>query len=186
MSLPIVLYGNSVLRKKGATAFPFTKERKKLVEDMLETMREERGIGLAAQQVGHALQLAVVDVSGVEDRPSKMWIKDKEVDPKEYMPLLLLDPKISLIKSKEVGWEGCLSFPGIEAQINRSKRVHVVTKKEDGSVFEFDAAGLLGRAIQHEYDHLQGVLFTDRMSPEDLKALRADIDAIKENAMRNF
>ncbi|MFH1066462.1 MAG: peptide deformylase [bacterium] len=186
MTLPIVLYGNPVLRKKGASAFPLTKERRKLIEDMLETMRQERGIGLAAQQVGYALQLAVVDVSTVEDRPSKMWIKDKEVDPKEHMPLLLLDPKVRLIKSKEIGWEGCLSFPNIEAQINRSKRVHVITKKEDGTMFEFEAAGLLGRAIQHEYDHLQGVLFTDRMSPEDLKTLRPQIDAIREVAAQNF
>lgn len=186
MILPIVLYGNPILRKKGASVFPLTKERLQLIENMLETMSQERGIGLAAQQVGHALQLAVVDVSSVEDRPSKMWIEDKEVDPKAHMPFFLLDPKIQLVKSKEVGWEGCLSFPGIEAKISRSKRVHVVTKRADGSVFEFEAAGLLGRAIQHEYDHLQGVLFTDRMLPEDLKNLRSQIDAIKEEATRNF
>ncbi|MFZ5806083.1 MAG: peptide deformylase [Verrucomicrobiota bacterium] len=182
MILPIVLYGNPVLRKKGAKISRATKEHEKFITDLLETMRESQGIGLAAQQVGQAIQIAVVDVSTVEDRPSKMWIQQKEVDIKEHMPIILINPQLTLTKTKETDIEGCLSFPGIDAHISRSKRVHVKTLKLDGSTFEFEAAGLLGRAIQHETDHLHGILFTDRMFPEEKKLLKEKIEAIRKTA----
>lgn len=180
MKLQIVLYGNAILRKKGAKIpVPLKKEHVQLIQDMLETMHEAKGIGLAAQQVRQALQLAVVDVTGIEDRPSKMWIKQQEVNPVDYMPMVLINPQISLIKTKESDIEGCLSFPGIEASINRPRRVKIKMHKPDGSIFEFEAGGLLGRAIQHEYDHLQGVLFTDLMNSEERKLLRDRIEAIR-------
>lgn len=181
MVLTITLYGNPVLRQRGARIDPITDDHRQLAQDLVDTMRVANGLGLAAQQVGHALQLAVVDVTPVDEkeRPSKMWIDQKEVDIGKYMPLVLLNPEIKLVKSKETGWEGCLSFPGIDAEISRPKRVHVKTQQLNGSLLEFDAAGLLGRAIQHEYDHLQGILFTDRMFSESKKLLKEKIDAIR-------
>lgn len=181
MILPISYYGAAVLRQKGHKVKEITPEIRKLAADMLETMHAHDGVGLAAQQVGKALQLCVIDVSLVEKRPSKMWINQEEVDPKAHMPIVLINPEISLIKTKENGIEGCLSFPEITAEIARSKRVKVKTQTLDLPVFEFEAAGLLSRAVQHEYDHLQGILFTDRMDPDERQELKGAIDAIKKN-----
>lgn len=181
MIRPIVIYGNPVLRKKGAKVSKITQEHKELIIDMIDTMHDAQGIGLAAQQVGEAVQIAIVEVYPSEDRPSKMWIDQKEVDMEEFMPIVLINPELKLIKSKETDVEGCLSFPGIEAHISRSRRIEVKTLQPDGSTLEFEAAGLLGRAIQHEYDHLQGILFTDRMFPEEKKSLKSQLEAIYES-----
>jgi peptide deformylase len=179
MILPIVQYGDPVLRKKGDKIASITSEIVRLAENMLETMRAAKGVGLAAQQVGHALQLAVVDVTGVKERPSQLWLKGRPVDPELYMPLILVNPVISGTKTKVAGHEGCLSFPGIGADINRSQRVKVKAQNLRGETLEFDAAGLLGRAIQHEYDHLQGKLFIDLFSAEDRKEWKEEIDALR-------
>lgn len=164
MIRPIVLFGNPVLRAVGARVESVTPEIERLVGDMLETMRDADGVGLAAQQVGVALQVAVVDVTDAENRPSRMWVKGEEVDPVAYMPMILLNPELALESQKESGVEGCLSFPKMTADIVRSARVRCKAMTLQGSVLEFEAEGLLGRAIQHEVDHLNGVLFIDRMS----------------------
>jgi peptide deformylase len=127
-------------------------------------MYEASGVGLAAQQVGRALQLTVIDVSDAESRPSRMWLAGEEVDPNEHMPLILVNPELQLDEEVELGTEGCLSFPEITAEIPRSAKVKVVAHDLDGNRIEFEAAGLLGRAVQHENDHLNGILFIDRMS----------------------
>jgi peptide deformylase len=131
---------------------------------MIETMRAANGVGLAAQQVGVPVQLCVVDVAGVDDRPSAMWIGDKEVPIEDYMPLILLNPKLQHSQEKESGNEGCLSFPDITAEIVRAEGVRCTATLLDGKQIEFEAAGLLARALQHEVDHLNGVLFIDRMN----------------------
>jgi peptide deformylase len=179
MKLAIVHYGDPVLRQKGKPVGPLTPEIEQLINDMLETMRDAQGIGLAAQQIGRALQLAIIDVTGMEKRPSKMWINDQPVDPEAHMPLLLIDPVLTLVKKKYVEAEGCLSFPDVYGDISRSTRVRVETRTRDGQPFVFEAGGLLGRAIQHEYDHLQGVLFIDRMDPEKRAELREQLQAIQ-------
>jgi peptide deformylase len=160
----IVKYGDVVLRTKGKRLETIDDEIRVLAADMLETMYEENGVGLAAQQVGLALQLTVVDVSDAESRPSRMWIAGEEVDPKEQMPLILINPELQLDNEVEIGTEGCLSFPDITAEIPRAAKVKVKALDLNGNPVEFEAAGLLGRAIQHEADHLNGILFIDRMS----------------------
>lgn len=162
--MEIVKYGNPVLRAKGARIETITDEIRKLGEAMIETMREANGVGLAAQQVGHALQLAVVDVAGVEDRPSVMLVDGKEVRVDDWMPMVLLNPELELGKEKEFGTEGCLSFPEISAEIQRSVVVKVKALLIDGRNVEFEARGFLARALQHEVDHLNGILFIDRMN----------------------
>src|ERR1043165_9434505 len=103
-----------------------TPEIKKLVADMFDTMYDARGVGLAAQQVGHALQLTVIDVRGIKDRPSTMQISGKSVDPEDHMPLVLINPVLKLGDEAFTGAEGCLSFPEIFADITRPAEVEVV------------------------------------------------------------
>ena len=175
----IVYYDAPVLRAKGKEIGTITPAVKALVEDLLDTMRDARGVGLAAQQIGEAVQLAVIDITGVKERPSKMWIGGKPVVPEEYMPLVLINPVLKSTKTKIVSHEGCLSFPGLTLDIPRSQRVSVKTHTLDGGVFEFDAGGLLGRAVLHEVDHLHGRLFIDLISPEERRAIREDLECIR-------
>ena len=160
----IVKYGDPVLRTKGKRLGTVNDEIRALAADMLETMYEASGVGLAAQQVGLALQLTVIDVSDAESRPSRMWVGGEEVDPKEHMPLILINPELQLDDEVEIGTEGCLSFPEITAEIPRAVKVKVKAQDLNGNRVDFEAAGLLGRAVQHETDHLNGILFIDRMS----------------------
>jgi peptide deformylase len=160
----IVIYGDPVLRKKGKQIDEITDEIRTLAQDMIETMHDAHGVGLAAQQVGESIQLTVVDVSDAENRPSRMWIDGQEVDPKEHMPLILINPQLELSRETEIGTEGCLSFPEITADISRAERVKVKALDLDGKAVSFEAEGLLSRAVQHETDHLNGILFIDRMS----------------------
>jgi peptide deformylase len=160
----IVIYGDPVLRKKGKQINKITEEIRTLAQDMIESMHEAHGVGLAAQQVGEAIQLTVLDVSDAENRPSRMWIDGQEVDPKEHMPLILLNPQLELSRETEIGPEGCLSFPEVTAEISRAERVKVTALDLDGKPVSFEAEGLLSRAVQHETDHLNGILFIDRMS----------------------
>jgi peptide deformylase len=175
----IVHYNAPVLRAKGREVGAVTSEIKALVVDLLDTMRAARGVGLAAQQIGESVQVAVIDVSGVKERPSRMWIKGEPVNPEDYMPLVLINPALKPTKTKIVGHEGCLSFPGLTLDIARAQRVAVKTRTLDGGFFEFDAAGLLGRAVLHEVDHLHGKLFIDDLSAAERRAIREDLEYIK-------
>jgi peptide deformylase len=165
MRLPIRKYGDPVLRAKGKPVEGVDDEIRALAEDMLETMHAANGVGLAAQQVGHAVQLTVLDVSPVEDRPSTMKLNGEPVaDLETVMPLVLLNPVLRLGEETEVGSEGCLSFPEITADIERAFAVEVEAETLEGEKVSIEASGLLARALQHEVDHLNGILFIDRMS----------------------
>ena len=165
MILPIVKYGNPVLRAKGKPIAEVDSLVRSLASDMLETMHAANGIGLAAQQVGQALQLTVLDVSQVEDRPSTMTLNGEPVaDLAMVMPLVLVNPVLSLGEEIESGSEGCLSFPDITAEIDRSVAVLVEAETLEGDELQIEASGLLARALQHEVDHLNGILFIDRMN----------------------
>ena len=175
----IVHYDAPVLRAKGREVGAVTPEIRKLVDDLFDTMRAARGVGLASQQIGEAIQVAVIDVTGVKERPSKMWIDGTPVNPEEHMPIILINPVVKSTKTKVIGHEGCLSFPDLTLDIARAQRVSVKTRTLDGKEFEFDAAGLLGRAVLHEVDHLHGRLFIDHISPEERKEIREDLECIK-------
>jgi peptide deformylase len=171
----IVLYDDPVLREKGKQIDEITEEIRTLAEDMIETMRDAHGVGLAAQQVGESFQLTVIDISEAENRPSRMWIDRQEVEPKEHMPLILINPSLELSRETEIGVEGCLSFPEIRADISRATHVKVEALDLDGRPVLFEAEGLLSRAVQHETDHLNGILFIDRMSSADKVALEIEL-----------
>ena len=183
MILPIVKYGHPALRTKGAPVREIDNRIRQLAIDMLETMDAAHGVGLAAQQVGIPIQLAVIDVSGIEDRPSTLAIGGKPVVIEEHMPLILLNPVLTLGKEKESGNEGCLSFPDMNAEIVRAATVKARAQTIEGDTLELEATGLLSRALQHEVDHLHGILFIDRMNSAAKASLSGKIKRLqRENA----
>ena len=179
MILEVTKYGNPVLRQKGATIEKITPEIKKLIDDMFETMHENHGVGLAAQQIGKALQLTVIDVREAKDRPSTLELKGKPADVSEIMPLVLINPEIKPVGDPVVSGEGCLSFPEIFAEIARPEFVEVKALDAKGKPIEFKAGGLLSRAVQHEVDHLNGILFIDRMSTATKKELKPELEVLQ-------
>ncbi len=184
MIRPIVKYGDPVLRAKGQRAEPGDPQLRQLASDMLETMHQANGVGLAAQQIGEALQLTVLDVSEVEDRPSTMKLDGKLVDLAEAMPLILLNPVLTLHEEKAIGPEGCLSFPEITADIVRSEAVTARAQTLEGKEIVIEATGLLARALQHEVDHLNGILFIDRMSSAAKATLGSRLKRMQRETQR--
>lgn len=179
MILSVVKYGHPVLRQKGARIETVTDEINKLIDDMFETMRASRGIGLAAQQIGEALQLAVIDVRGITDRPSSLELNGATADVEAFMPLVLINPEIKPINDAVAGPEGCLSFPEIYSDIARPESIEVRALNQNGELFEFRCGGLLSRAVQHEADHLNGILFIDRMSKADKEDLKPQLEELQ-------
>jgi peptide deformylase len=180
MILEIVKFGHPVLRQKGAVIEKITPEIKTLIADMFETMKASNGVGLAAQQVGRALQLTVIDVrEAAKDRPSTLELKGKAADVADIMPLVLINPVVTPVDESATGGEGCLSFPEIFAEISRPESVDVKALNEKGKPIEFRAGGLLARAVQHETDHLNGILFIDRMERKKKEEFREELDALQ-------
>jgi peptide deformylase len=186
MILPILEYGDPILRAKGKPIENIEDRIRELAANMIETMHAANGVGLAAQQVGEALQLTVLDVSLVEDRPSTLKVDGEEVDPKAAMPLVLINPEIELLGATEVGVEGCLSFPEITGDIERATSVIVRAQTVEGSTTEIEATGFLARAIQHEGDHLNGILFIDRMNSAAKAALSSRLKRLQKETRRGI
>jgi peptide deformylase len=146
----ILHYPDKRLRERGERIEAITPEIQQLIDDMAETMYAAPGVGLAATQIGEKLQLFIIDIAD-ENSPSDLRV--------------FINPEI-LERSGTVTWqEGCLSFPGVQEEVERAARVRVRAQNRDGEWFELEAEGLLAVAIQHEYDHLQGVLMIDHMGP---------------------
>jgi peptide deformylase len=186
MILPILEYGDPILRAKGKPIGNIEDRIRELAANMIETMHAANGVGLAAQQVGEALQLTVLDVSLVEDRPSTLNVDGKEVDPKGSMPLVLINPEIEPQGATETGLEGCLSFPEITGDIERATSVIVRAQTLEGSTTEIEATGFLARAIQHEGDHLNGILFIDRMNSAAKAALSSRLKRLQKETRRGI
>jgi peptide deformylase len=184
MILPILEYGDPILRAKGKPIDNIDDRIRELAANMIETMHAANGVGLAAQQVGEALQLTVLDVSLVEDRPSTLKVDGKDVDPKPAMPLVLINPEIELHGAAEPGVEGCLSFPEITGDIERANTVIVRAQTLEGGTIEIEASGFLARAIQHEGDHLNGILFIDRMNSAAKAALSSRLKRLQKETRR--
>lgn len=179
MSLKLVHYNEPILRRKGAKVERFDAALRRLVQDMVDTMRAAQGIGLAAQQVDHALQLCVVDVR--EEHDTFEWRLDGARTPLDLiMPLALANPVVTPAPGAvaERAEEGCLSFPGIRGEVERPETIRVAFQDAHGVPHELTCGGLLARCIQHEADHLNGVLFIDRMKRRVRAPLEADLDAL--------
>jgi peptide deformylase len=186
MVLSIVKYGHPVLRQRGDKIKAITPEITQLIADMFETMRDAHGIGLAAQQIGRALQLAVIDVTGVTDRPSTVEQAGAPADVATFMPLVLINPQVRPLAPPVAGPEGCLSFPEIYGDVVRPEQVEVSALNAKGEKFTFRCGGLLARAVQHETDHLNGVLFIDRMPAEAKAKLRSEVDELHAQTKREL
>jgi peptide deformylase len=161
--LEVRILGDPVLRQKAQPVAAITPELRRLIADMFDTMYAEEGVGLAAPQVGVTDRVIVVDPH------------DDETE-----PFALINPEIlDASKETEKNEEGCLSIPGVRDMVERSMRVRVRGLSEDGEVKEFDAEGLLSRILQHEVDHLDGILFFDRVGPLKRKLLLAKWQKVK-------
>lgn len=164
MILEITQYGNPVLRKKCRKVAEVTDELKKFGEDLIETMVHAQGVGLAAPQVDRDIQMAVVDVSHDPECINYLKVDGEEVALEDLMPLVFINPVLEFGKEKEAVTEGCLSIDGINAEVRRPVEVKATLELLDGRTIVVETDGLLSRAIQHETDHLNGVLFVDRLS----------------------
>lgn len=159
MILPVVKYGDEILRQKAVPVAEITDEVRRLVSDMLESMYAAKGVGLAAEQVGRTERVCVIDVPREAEKEAC-----REENAAIAMPLVLINPEILATEGRQRNEEGCLSFPGIGAPISRADKVTVTYLDLNGARQTVTARGLLARAIQHETDHLDGVLLVDRMS----------------------
>lgn len=163
MKLEILTYPNPLLREVSEPVTEFGPELKKLIDDMLETMYDANGIGLAAAQVGKLIQLLVIDT-----RPRDLERTDEddqtELEKKIRQPLILINPEIIKGEGKTTFDEGCLSVPSFFETVERFEKIEVRALDSDGKEFRFEADGLLAICIQHEMDHLDGTLFIDHIS----------------------
>jgi peptide deformylase len=184
MRLSILQYADPILRAKGKRVEKIDLRIRELAQNMIETMHDANGVGLAAPQIGESLQLTVLDVSQVEDRPSTMKVNGKDFDPHSAMPLVLINPQIDLGGESEMGTEGCLSFPEITGEIERAKSITVRAQNLDGEPIELETTGFLARAIQHEVDHLNGILFIDRMSSATKTSLSSKLKRLQKETQR--
>jgi peptide deformylase len=182
MTLEIVQYGHPALRAKGRRIEKIDPRIRALAEDMLETMYAVDGVGLAAQQVGMPIQLCVIDVTGVKDRPSVLRIGGNPVDLEVRMPLILVNPEVETFGKPETSVEGCLSFPGARGDVTRPGSVRVKAQSLEGESIEFEAEGLLARAVQHEHDHLHGILFIDRVSASERARIELEMSGAPNHA----
>jgi peptide deformylase len=154
------LYGDPVLKKKCQKVAEVNRDIVKLINVMSQIMYQRRGIGLAAPQVGISKRVIVANVG-------------------EGL-VCLVNPRIISAKGKEIMCEGCLSFPGIDLEIKRSREIEVEGLNERGEQIKMKAAGILSRVVQHEIDHLDGVLITDRVPKKRLKTIKKELTEIKK------
>jgi peptide deformylase len=169
MIYPIVVYGDPVLRKK-AVDIEHGKDMKVLVGDMFETMHSAHGIGLAAPQIGKGVRLFVVDGTGIEDEPDLIGFKKAFLNPK-------------IVEEAGEPWEfeeGCLSIPNIRQKISRKQSIKVHYFDENWNRHEEEFSGMQARIIQHEYDHIEGKLFIDYLSPLKKKMLKGKLNDISK------
>ena len=150
MIRPILFYPDKRLREPGKEVEEFDAELHQLIEDMAETMYAAPGVGLAAPQIGVSKRVFIVDVATDDEEPSDLRV--------------FINPEIIATEGETVFNEGCLSFPGVREDIDRAERITVKAFDKDGKPFELEAEGLLGVAIQHETDHLNGELMIDHLS----------------------
>ena len=173
--LSITKLGHPVLRAKAEPIARIDDGLRKLAADMLETMYAHDGCGLAANQVGVTRRIIVIDTREAKKRPSVLRIGGKSRPVHKHMPMVLVNPEIELLGRPESGSEACLSIPGIHGEVERPPVVCLRAKDLDGQEVEFEAEGLLGRALQHEVDHLDGILFIDRLEPAERKRVADEL-----------
>ena len=162
--LNIEVYGSQVLRQKAEPVQNIDAKVKKIIQDMYDTLHEKSGLGLAANQVGILRRLVVL------------------TNPNTNEDMVLINPEWKEVDTeKETGEEGCLSVPGIYSKVNRFRKIQVTAQDVQGKQLDFLADGLLARIVQHEVDHLNGILFIDRLSPTRRLVLASKLSRINSN-----
>ena len=159
----IVQYGHPILRQRCRPVTRVDDTLRQLAADMLETMHEANGVGLAAPQVAEDLRLAVIDVAHDPECVTYLKVNGEDTPLDAIMPLIFINPELVHGQQKGSAVEGCLSIREIRAEVRRPLTVKATLPQLDGSVLVIETDGLLARAMQHEVDHLNGVLFVDRL-----------------------
>jgi peptide deformylase len=157
--LEIKKYPEKILREKTTPVNGIDGQIQRLIDDMIETMYAAGGIGLAANQVGIPKRLCIIDVSRIS------ILRDVSIKEEQRPLIVLINPLIVAKEENEEAEEGCLSIPGYRTNIKRAGKIHVKGFNREGKPIEIEATGLLSRALQHEIDHLDGLLIIDRISP---------------------
>jgi peptide deformylase len=187
MLLRITHYGEPVLRQRGATIKSFDSRLAALARDMLETMVHGEGIGLAAQQVGHAVRLFVADLLSRTAEAEEILLDGKSIPPALLFPFTAVNPVVEYLPGKtHTVEEGCLSFPGVRGDVARPLAVRLRYQDLQGQAHVLETSGLFARVIQHEYDHVEGVLFTDRMDPGHVEDLDPKLKKLKRETRLNL
>lgn len=169
MILPVYAYGSAVLRQKAADITPDFPELSLLIENMFETMYASNGIGLAAPQIGQSIRLFIVDGSEIED-----------IKPEGFKQVFI-NPQI--LEEFDYKWdyeEGCLSIPHVRADVNRHSKLVIRYFDENWQEHTHEFDGMAARIIQHEYDHIEGILFTDRINPLKRTMLKSRLQNISQ------
>jgi len=175
MVLPIVKYGDRTLREKAVPVPQITPELVRLAQDMVATMHKAKGVGLAAEQVGRLESLCVIDVPlDCEDDEAT-----REFNSRVAMPLVMFNPQVLSLDGEQEGREGCLSFPNMGAPLKRAAEATVQYLDLNGVPQIVTVRGFLARAVQHETDHLNGVLYVDRLLEADRAKIEKKIDALR-------
>ena len=165
MKREIVKFGASVLRQKCSIISEVDEDVRSLVTDLFDSMRAAEGVGLAAPQIGVARRVCVIDVSAQQP---------------DYPPIALINPCIVSKERAQLGEEGCLSFPNLYGDVKRAERVTVEALNLDGETFTTEGSGFYARALQHELDHLNGVLFVDHLSSLKRQLMRGALKRLKK------
>ena len=180
----VTYYGESILREKGETIESFDEEFKSVVSNMIETIESEDSIGIAAQQIGKALQVCIIDWREILDRDEVVScnyeLDGKKVPLQMLFPIVFVNPKLEYIgQEQEIKREACMSFPGVYGPVIRYQQVKLTYQDVDGNPHELIADGFFARAIQHEVDHVNGVLMIDRMDPRAVGGIKSKLKQLK-------
>jgi len=171
MKLPLVYYGDPILRKKGTRIDEINDDLRQFINDMEETLLIHQGYGLAAPQVNRSIALFLINIA-------------KQVGPDEWLPgktHVLINPKILEVSEEENGrGEGCLSIPGVYAPVSRPSRIKVEYTDVEGNTVTKEFTGIEARAVMHENDHINGVLFIDRIRGKEREKIEPELRAVKK------
>ena len=182
MILPILSYGNSILKKKALPISVKTKNLKSLINNMWETMYKAQGVGLAAPQIGESIRLFILDTYPFSDN------EDLSVDERNFLKgfkKVFVNPVIISETGKECFFnEGCLSIPGLREDVKRKDSIIIEFQDLNGKYIKESFSGIAARVIQHEYDHLEGILFTDKLSYLKKKTIKRRLEEISTGKIK--
>ncbi|RPG66229.1 MAG: peptide deformylase [Flavobacteriaceae bacterium TMED121] len=182
MILPIVAYGENILKTKAVNISSGYPELKKLINDMWETMYNANGVGIAAPQIGKSIRLFVIDASPFSEDKE---ISDDEISTLKNFKKVFINPEIIDETGDEWNFmEGCLSIPNIREDIKRKEKITIKYYNESFEEIELDLEGLAARVVQHEYDHIEGVLFIDKLSSLKKKLLKGKLNDISKGKIK--